>query len=74
MAFVEEQCIHRLRSLEREDAVHFEGAPEWALFRRILVRRLSKGQALAYWRLLVEREVMFWSITFSLGTKLWRIV
>ena len=29
MAFVEEQCIHRLRSLEREDVVHFLGAPDW---------------------------------------------
>ena len=32
MAFVEEQCIHRLRSLEREDAVHFWGAPDWVSF------------------------------------------
>ena len=28
MAFAE-QCIHRLRSPEREDAVHFWGALDW---------------------------------------------
>ena len=73
MAFVEEHFIYRLRSLEREDAVHIEGALVWHSFGGFWVRRLSKGPALAYWRLLVEREVIFWRIPFSLSVALGRI-
>ena len=43
------------------------------LFRGFRVRRLSKGPALAYWRLLVEWEAIFWEDSFNINAEPWRI-
>ena len=43
-------------------------------FFRILVRRLSRGTTLAYWRLFIEWVVIFLRILVSLSVALGRIV
>ena len=70
---MEEQSLEGLRSLERGGRSSLWESSGLVPFWRIQVGGLSKGPALAYWRHLTEREVIFWRIAFNTSMALGRI-